>query len=185
MATISTGTSLSMTFFMRKFYDGDTKAYKSATRSSYSQNNLSYKDSQALHKAAKKLSSYKFNTDENESSVRSTVLAYVNTYNNALSSSSSSKSHEVSRFSKQFKSLSNKYSDALQEVGISVNKDGSLKVSETLLEKTSNEKLQKVFGKDSEFLRSVKSLSRRMSNNSSELLYTEITGAGGTIDLTL
>lgn len=185
MATVSSGVSLSSTYYLRQFYKEGNGAFKASVRNDYSNTELSYDDALALKKAVKQLASYKFDDeDENEANIKSSVLAFIDTYNNALSSSGSS-DVDLSRYAKQLKKLSSSYSDSLEEIGITVNKDGSLTASTSLLESASLSKVQKVFSSDSNFMKKTSTIARGMSRNSSEAVYAQLTGSGGNVNIKL
>lgn len=186
MSTIeSTGVSLSSTFFLRNYYKADTKAFKASVRNDYSNNELSYEDGLALRRAVKKLASYDYSDEENTSNICSSILAYVDTYNNALSSSGSSSDKDIARYSKQLKNLASKYSDELSDAGITVNKDGSLTANETPLTKASMDKLKTAFSADSNFMKTVKNIGKHMSSKSYDAIYSELTGSGANLNITL
>lgn len=115
---ISSATNLSATYFMRNFYSNNRDAMKSSKRKEYSITELAYDDSTALHRAAKKLKNYKYSDDENTDNIRGTVMALVDTYNNSIDSASNSSSSSMKRYAKQLKKLASKYSDELEDIGI-------------------------------------------------------------------
>lgn len=57
---VSSGVSLSTNYFLRNFYTNNQKAAKTSGRSGYSNVELSYEDSRALNRAAKRLSKSDF-----------------------------------------------------------------------------------------------------------------------------
>lgn len=115
---VSSATNLSATYFMRNFYSNNRDAMKSSKRKEYSITELAYDDSTALHRAAKKLKNYKYSDDENTDNIRGTVMALVDTYNNSIDSASNSSSTSMKRYAKQLKKLASKYSDELEDIGI-------------------------------------------------------------------
>lgn len=115
---VSSATNLSATYFMRNFYSNNRDAMKSSKRKEYSITELAYDDSTALHRAAKKLKNYKYSDDENTDNIRQTVMALVDTYNNSIDSATNSSSTSMKRYAKQLKKLANKYSDELEDIGI-------------------------------------------------------------------
>lgn len=122
---VSSATNLSATYFMRNFYSNNRDAMKSSKRKEYSITELAYDDSTALHRAAKKLKNYKYSDDENTDNIRGTVMALVDTYNNSIDSASNSSSTSMKRYAKQLKKLASKYSDELENIGITINNDGT------------------------------------------------------------
>ena len=162
---VSSGTSLTSTYFMRSFYSNNRSLIKSSNRNECSNSQLSYEDSLALHRAVKKLKTYDFSS-ENTGNLYGTVKAFADTYNNTYKSASKSSSNSMNRYSKQLKHLVKKYSEQFSDVGITMNNDGTLKVNENLLENA--------FGKDAGFTSSLYSISRRMSNTSYDDYFTSL-----------
>lgn len=115
---VSSATNLSATYFMRNFYSNNRDAMKSSKRKEYSITELAYDDSTA--RAAKKLKNYKYSDDENTDNIRQTVMALVDTYNNSIDSASNSSSTSMKRYAKQLKKLAGKYSDELEDIGITM-----------------------------------------------------------------
>ena len=62
-------------------------------------------------------------------------MALVDTYNNSIDSASNSSSTSMKRYAKQLKKLASKYTDELEDIGITINKDGTLKANEELVKK--------------------------------------------------
>ena len=56
-------------------------------------------------------------------------MALVDTYNNSIDSASNSSSSSMKRYAKQLKKLAGKYSDELENIGITINNDGTLKAN--------------------------------------------------------
>lgn len=185
MAAISSGVNLSATYYLRDFYKNDQTAFKTSNRKELSKNKLSNEDSLALRRAVKALGHYEYKEDEIESKLLGSVDAFTKTYNNMLDSANKGDKSTMQRFAKQLKSLSSKYSSELDDIGIKINSDGSLKLNETLFKKSDASEIQKVFGKDSGFTKQLASISKRMASTSSEALYAEMTGSGQNVDLTL
>jgi uncharacterized protein YjiS (DUF1127 family) len=154
---VSSATNLSATYFMRNFYSNNRDAMKSSKRKEYSITELAYDDSTALHRAAKKLKNYKYSDDENTDNIRGTVMALVDTYNNSIDSASNSSSSSMKRYAKQLKKLASKYTDELEDIGITINND---------------------------FTSSLYRVSRQMSSSSYDDYYTSLR-TGSNINLTV
>lgn len=174
MSTVSSATSLTSTYYMRNFYANNSGVIKSSARSDYSKTELSYEDSLALHRAIKKLENYKYTDEENEDNINHTIAAFVNTYNYAVDSSDSSSSSTMERYSKQLKKLASKYSDELDDIGITVNKDGTLDANTNLIKASELDDLKSLFGKDSKFASSLKNISKHMSSAAGNLVSSTI-----------
>jgi len=185
MATVSSGLTLTSDFYLRNFYVNNRDATKITKRENYTKKELSYEDSRALSRAAKRLSSYYYSEDENEENIKNTIKAFAETYNNTLDSLTEIDDTELERYSKQLKALSNKFEDELNDVGITVEKDGKLSVNENLLKSADMDKIKEVFSKDSDFTKKTSQIAKRLNRNSYEAIYAELTGTGYQINITL
>ena len=109
---VSSGVSLSTNYFLRNFYTNNQKASKSSNRSAFSNVELSYEDSRALSRAAKRLSKNDYGSDKDEKdsdlndTSRAAIEAFVDTYNNTITSGKSSSDYETKRYVKQLTTLS-------------------------------------------------------------------------------
>ena len=136
MAKVSSGLSLSTNYFMRNYYANNRDVIKNSGRNDYTKIELSFEDSRALTRASKRLlnNDYGSETDEKDNDIsdttRSSIEAFVTTYNNAIDSSKTTDSHDTKRYLKQLKSLTSKYSSELSEIGITVERSGKLTVNE-------------------------------------------------------
>lgn len=154
---ISSGLTLSTDYFMRNYYINNRNLATSSYRSDYSSVELSFEDSRALTRAAKRLpnNDYGSSTDTEDEDIgtttRSSIEAFVETYNNTIDSAKDSDDHDTQRQLKRMKTLTNKYADELEEIGVTINKDGSLELNEDLLKSANNSKARKLFTEDSDY----------------------------------
>lgn len=93
-------------------------------------------------------------------------------------------STSMKRYAKQLKKLASKYSDELEDIGITINKDGTLKANEELVKKADADTLNSLFGNDNDFTSSLYRVSRQMSSSSYDDYYTSLR-AGSNINLTV
>lgn len=180
----SSGTNLTSQFYLQNFYRMNRKAMKVSTRKDYNQVELSYEDSRALKKAAAKLSSFDYSEEENGDNILNTIKAFAETYNYTLDSSSSQDS-DTYRQNRQLKALTQKYGDELKDLGITIEEDGKLSVSENILEKASFDEVKKVFSNESDYVSKLRTIARRMHANSYDEVYAQMTGAGGKLNILL
>lgn len=166
------GTTLSSTFYMRNFYSKNTNARTSSTRANMDNNELSFADSVALRRAIRELGSFSYEEEE-DTNIRNSVLAFIDTYNNTLSSVSDSTDHSLERYSKQLKSIAKEYSDSLDKIGITVNDDGSLTSRESLFKSASLSKFESLFSRDSDFMQRTSAVSKRIMRRSEAIDLTE------------
>jgi uncharacterized protein YjiS (DUF1127 family) len=111
-------------------------------------------------------------------------MALVDTYNNSIDSASNSSSSSMKRYAKQLKKLASKYTDELEDIGITINKDGTLKANEELVKKADADTLNSLFGNDNDFTSSLYRVSRQMSSSSHDDYYTSLR-TGSNINLTV
>lgn len=182
--TESSATSLTSQFYMQNFYRMNRNAMKVSTRSDYTKTELSYEDSRALKKAIAKLGSFNYDEDENGDNLLNTIKAFTETYNFTLESSSSEDS-EMFRQNKQLKALTKKYEKTLKDIGISIEDDGKLSISENILKGSSFEEVGNVFSSKADYITGVRSIAKRMHNNSYDAVYAQMTGAGGRLNILL
>jgi hypothetical protein len=186
MSKISSGVTLTSDFYLSNFYQANRSARKTSGRKDLTTNELSYEDARALKRAVNRLGSIEFTDDENIDNIYSAITAFADTYNNTLSSTKSSDDSDLSKYSKQLKSLAKKYSDDLESIGITVEKDGSLTVNEDLLKAKDVDDLKKVFtADDSNFIKTTGNIARKLKNNSYDSLYQQMTGNGGQLNITV
>ena len=180
----SSAVNLTSNFFMKNFYRYNRNAIKVSGREEYNSTELSYEDSRALKRAVAKLASYDYTEEENGDNIVSTIEAFAETYNYALDSSSSEDS-DTYRQHKQLKALTEKYGDDLEDIGITIEKDGKLTISENILKSSSFDEVKKVFAEDSEYIEGVRKIAKRMNNNAYDEVYTMMTGCGGRLNIML
>lgn len=182
--TESSGTSLNSKFYLQNFYRGNRNLTKASVRPDYNRTELSYEDSRALKRAAAKLSSFDYTEDENGDNIVSTVQAFVETYNNAYESSNS-KDADTYRQNRQMKALTEKHGDDLKKLGITMEDDGKLTVSENILKGSSFDEVKKVFSEESDYMKSMKRIAKRMHATSEAEIYVLMTGNGGRVNIQL
>lgn len=191
MAAVSSGVSLSTNYFLNNFYENNRSVSKSSGRSDYTKLELSYEDSRALTRAAKRLlkNDYGSDTDEKDTAIsdttRSALTAFVDTYNNTVDSSKTSTDHDTKYQLKKMKAYLHKYSDELEHIGISMESDGKLKINEDLLKTAKNSKVRKIFSSDQEFSKKFLNLSKKAHSAVESDIYSQINGKGLHVNITL
>lgn len=180
----SSAVNLTSDFFLKNYYRYNRSAIKVSARKDYNSTELSYEDSRALKRAAAKLSSYDYTKEENGDNIVSALQAFADTYNFTLESSNSDEA-DVHRQHKQLKALTEKYKDKLDDIGITVEKDGKLKIRENTLKASSFEEVRELFADDSEYLGGIRKIAKRMHTTAYDEVYTMMTGCGGRLSITL
>ena len=187
---VSTGTTLSQNYYLRRFYENQTSAFKSAQRKAQNTTTLSNQDITALHKAVRKLQNFDYEKespkDENgNSSITNAISAFVDIYNNTLDSSVKLDDHDVERYIKQMKKITRENKSKLRDMGIEIKNGGKLEIKKSLLTAVKSDKIKEVFSKENSYMRNLQKTARRFQCKSEEILYCETTGNGGNINLTL
>lgn len=191
MAAVSSGVSLSTNYFLNNFYENNRSVSKSSGRNDYTKLELSYEDSRALTRAAKRLlkNDYGSDADEKDTAIsdttRSALTAFVDTYNNTVDSSKTSTDHDTKYQLKKMKAYLHKYSDELEHIGISMESDGKLKINEDLLKTAKNSKVRKIFSSDQEFSKKFLNLSKKAHSAVESDIYSQINGKGLHVNIAL
>ncbi len=187
---ISTALTLNTDFFMRNFYKENRSAIKSSDRNNFSNIELSYEDSRALSRAARRLMKNDYGTSEDEDTdiddtTRSSIEAFVNVYNNALKTGKDTTDHDTEHYLRQLKTLTKKNADDLAEIGITLEKDGSLSINDELLKMADTSKVRKVFSTENDFTKTVWNLSKKLNISVQNDIYGQVTGNGLRINITM
>ena len=172
-AIAGTGVSLTISFYKRNFYSDNRNAATSAKRTSYSSTELANADASAIRRAVKKLRSFTFDED-NKTNIRNSVSAYVDTINNLMTSGKKTGDKQAERYLNSLSSLNSKYSDELDDIGITVNPDGTLTTRSTMFSSASISRFESLFSKDSDYMQKVDSYAKRLQKRPTLLRDTEI-----------
>ena len=187
---ISSGLSFSSSYFMRNFYSENRNAAKKSGRSDYSKAELSFEDSRALSRAAKKITSIDFGTDHEEDgdisdTAKASIEAFVETYNNTMDTAKSSGHADTGRYLKQLKRLTGKYADELEDIGISIESDGKLSINDELLKTADNSKARKLLSGDSDFAKKTLTIAKKMNSAIRDDLFSQASSQKLHINITL
>lgn len=172
-AIAGAGVSLTISFYKRNFYSDNRNAATSAKRTSYSSTELANADASAIRRAVKKLRSFTFDED-NKTNIRNSVSAYVDTINNLMTSGKKTGDKQAERYLNSLSSLNSKYSDELDDIGITVNPDGTLTTRSTMFSSASISRFESLFSKDSDYMQKVDSYAKRLQKRTTLLQDTEI-----------
>lgn len=172
-AIAGAGVSLTISFYKRNFYSDNRNAATSAKRTSYSSTELANADASAIRRAVKKLRSFTFDED-NKTNIRNSVSAYVDTINNLMISGKKTGDKQAERYLNSLSSLNSKYSDELDDIGITVNPDGTLTTRSTMFSSASISRFESLFSKDSDYMQKVDSYAKRLQKRTTLLRDTEI-----------
>jgi len=188
---ISSGLTLSTDYFMRNFYANNRSAIKSSDRADFSHVELSFEDSRALSRAAKRLlvNDYGSDSETDDSDINDTtkasIEAFVTTYNNAIDSGKYSEDYDTKHYIQKLKSLTAERTDELEEIGISIEKDGKLSINDDLLKLADNSKARELFSPDQEYSKSVLQVARKLNTAVQNDIFSQVNGQGLHINITL
>lgn len=155
--------SVANTYNLRTNY-GTYHAYSTAKgrENESSVSKLNYVDSIALRRAVRRLADFDFEEEET-SDIESRVRAFVDTYNYTTESMGKSDDKSIYKIGKEMKKLAEEYSSDLENVGITFDSNGYMKMSSTAAKTIKPAKMEKMFGKDSEFMKKLSSISNKIS----------------------
>jgi hypothetical protein len=176
---------------MRNFYKNNRDAIKTSGRKDFSNIELSYEDSRALSRAAKRLlrNDYGSDSDTEDSDISDTtkasIEAFVDTYNNALETGKTSDDHDTASYIKQLKNLTKNKADELEEIGISIGNDGKLSIDDSMLTLADNSKVRSVFSPNEEYSKRVLSIASKLNNAVQNDIYAQVNGKGLHVNITL
>ena len=91
----------------------------------------------------------------------------------------------MQRYAKQLKKLAQEYADELEDIGVTVNSNGTLSKNDNLLKAADVSDIRDLFSKDAKFGNQVSRYAKRISSVAADLIYTELTQKGSTINLQL
>ena len=161
--------SLTKAQYYRNFYSGNENARREESRSAMTKGSLVHADTKALTRAINTFSSIYSSEDLSGKNIYNAIQAFGDTYNNAISSGSNTDDIRAKRLMKNIKSLSSSEKSSLEEIGITVKSSGKLSIDKDKLAKASPNKVKKIFGEDSEFLKKLKEYSRSLGNESTTI----------------
>lgn len=146
------GITINNSLSLRVFYGNYSPLVKGQARKEVSKGTLSFADASALRNAIRKLQDYEFE-DSPEGQVQEKVTAFADSINNTLNSASKySGSTPVKNAVKKIKQLNQEYSSQLKQIGITVNKDGTMSVYDSAAKNYSRERYSDFFNKESKYL---------------------------------
>ncbi len=167
MSTTSIDTKnsiLSSSFYLGKYYSPNRDAKSSSKRADMSNDLLVSYDGKALKKFAKDITKLSYNGEQSNSAdnLKSKINAFVSIYNNYTASAKKSSSEEVVARASKLHSLTKKQAEALSDIGITINSDNTLKISEDLLDSVDEDDLKSLFSNSSSFMKQFKKLTSKL-----------------------
>lgn len=160
------GLSVLSNNYLRNLYSNNRNLVNVSERAKVSVSDLGKADAKALSKGIASLSSYDYEAEtEDETKFYKTLKAFADTYNYTLSSGSdlSQTDNSTKKIVNDIKKLKEEYGDKLEEYGISFDNKGYMSISSTAMDIIKPSKYKEVFGEDSEFLKDLGSLQKKLS----------------------
>ena len=103
-------------------------------------------------------------TDEDDTkSIYNTVTSYLDIYNNAVTSANASNSSDIRRTGKDMKALMKEYGSSLENIGIQIKSDGTVKINKSELQKATTSQVSRIFG-DNDYLSGMNKLMKKLRN---------------------
>lgn len=153
--------SLTVTKYMRQFYKGNLFGVSQTSRTGYYAGNLASADQKAIKRALKDLRDYDYREGEGGELINK-VQAFVKTYNNYMESASEIDDESFERYSSKMKKMIKQQKDKLEDIGITIQSNGKMKMDKKTLEDASRNMVSKVFSEEAEFSSSLDKLMKRM-----------------------
>lgn len=156
--------SVANTLALRNYYSTHRSLSVKTNRDDISSDKLNYADSLALRRAVKKLGNYQFKSAD-KSDIEMTIRGFIDTFNYTLDSCKKSTNKSVASAYKNIQKLSSNYQKELENIGITTNSSGYLKLSSSAIENISTTKFANMLGSDSRFMKQLSSYAKQISNH--------------------
>ncbi len=155
--------SITNSLSLRIYYGRYSTLAKGTERNTATIGKLSFADAGAIRNAVRKLQDYNFE-EASAAQVQEKLKAFADSINNTLSSATKYTSNTaVKNAVKQIKKLSQENASQLKQIGITVNKDGTMSVYESAATNYSRERFTKFFDKDSEYLNNLYDAAKKIT----------------------
>lgn len=146
--SIQVGAAAGKDYFLRSYYSSNRDARKKTTRSNMNTYTKTTADTQALTKALKDLQKIDYDNTEKDGEVYNKMLAFVSAYNNTMESGSEG-DEDIKHLQKSMKKITQKYEKQWKELGVTLQKDGTMKLADNSGDKFSLSKMKELFSKKS------------------------------------
>ncbi|MQN01040.1 MAG: hypothetical protein DUD27_09175 [Lachnospiraceae bacterium] len=164
------GYTVTNNLYLRNLYKStDTSLTKKSARKETSTPKLIIADTAALQKSISTLYDVDYgDPDETDNKIEKAdfykkMKAFADTYNNTVDSSSSySSNRDAKKAVNEMKSLREKYSDELDDLGVTFDDDGYMKLSESAFDNIDEADFEDMFGKGSDFMSSLNSIAKKL-----------------------
>lgn len=150
---------------MNRAYAGNVYFKDANYRKNSSNHDVVSADRKAMVRALERLERLDYDSKEEDDTktIYNTVTSYLDIYNNTINSSNASNSSDIRRSGRNMKELMKEYSSALEEIGITVKSDGTVKIDKSELKKATTRQVKKIFG-NSDYLDGMNRLMKKLRN---------------------
>ena len=150
---------------MSRAYSGNRLFRDENYRKNSSNHEVVSADRKAMVRALEQLGDLDFDrTDEDDTkSIYNTVTSYLDIYNNAVTSANASNSSDIRRTGKDMKALMKEYGSSLENIGIQIKSDGTVKINKSELQKATTSQVSRIFG-DNDYLSGMNKLMKKLRN---------------------
>ena len=142
--------------YLRDFYANDRALTKKSARSEATEKDVTSADAKALRRALRDLADYDYgdgsvdDTDDEKNLLYKHLKAFADTYNYTLDSASDSSSSSIRSMSKKMKQFAEKYSDELENLGVTFDKSGYMSIKPSAVDNIDRFTYGKTFSSSSD-----------------------------------
>lgn len=156
---------ISASSVMNRAYAGNLYFKDGNYRKNRSNHEVVSADHKAMLRALKRLERLDFESEDvdDTKAAINTVIAYLDVYNNTVSSAMESDSSHIRRTAKNMKALMKEYGSSLENIGVQIKSDGTVKVDKNKLQKATARQTAKVFG-NSDYISGMNQLMKKLRN---------------------
>lgn len=157
---------ISAAYVLRNAYSGNSNFKSAGFRANSNNHDVVHADRRALDRALDRLGDLNFDFDEDDEnskkSVYNTVSAYIDIYNNTIDSTKNSSSSDIQRTTAAMKKVMKGHADELEEMGITIKSDGTLKVDKSKFKDATPRQLEKMFSDENGHITDMKALMKKL-----------------------
>ena len=155
---MSTTINYSYDYYLRNAYSSNLFARKAENRPTMKNKDLIQADSDAVKKITEKLRDLEYSSD-NASEILTNAKMFIETYNNLLESTGNSDSDSINKIKSKMTQLTKNNKEELESLGITISASGKLSLDKSKFGECSPAKIERFFGKDSDFMDTVRNFS--------------------------
>lgn len=156
--------SVKNTLSLRNFYSANRDFVVKSKREEATKGALSSADATALRRAVKALGDYDYK-DKDTDAFHEKLKAFIDTYNYTVDSAAKGNDQDAFNTGRKIKNLTRQYQNELSNLGVSIDKDGYLSISDSAKKNFKNASYEDLFGKDSEYMSSLSRYAQRITNH--------------------